>query len=284
LRACTDASIAVGFVREPGTTGGGREPRRFNRAIMLLLSALGLWIVLQALLGTGFGPGLDDLRTAMPILTRGLALTAYISLVSLLVGSGIAAALVVGLTMSLPALKKTLVVWCTLFRGTPMIAQLYLVYYGAGEIHGALAEAHLWWFFRDPLNCVMFTFTLNTAAYQARIVHGAIANLPREQMDAALALGLPRHVTLLRVQLPQALLTALRPLGNEVSKMTKASAVASLVTVLDLLGSAKYLFSITFDFGFYIIAAVLYVLLIGAIRLGLDLIEQRLSRHLQLAR
>jgi polar amino acid transport system permease protein len=72
----------------------------------------------------------------------------------------------------------------------------------------------------------------------------------------------------------------LRPLGNEVTKMTKASAVASLVTVLDLLGSAKYLFSMTFDFDFYILAAVLYVLLIGAMRLGLDTIEQRLSRHL----
>ncbi len=161
-----------------------------------------------------------------------------------------------------------------------MIAQLYFVYYGAGEIHGWLGQIHLWWFFREPLNCVMFTFTLNTAAYQARILHGAIVNLPREQTDAALALGLPRYVMLARVLIPQALLTALRPLGNEVTKMTKASAVASLVTVLDLLGSAKYLFSMTFDFDFYILAAVLYVLLIGAIRLGLDTIEQRLSRHL----
>ena len=83
-----------------------------------------------------------------------------------------------------------------------------------------------------------------------------------------------------RVLLPQALLTALRPLGNELTKMTKASAVASLVTVLDLLGSAKYLFSLTYDFEFYILAAVLYVLLIGAIRLALDVVERQLSRHL----
>jgi polar amino acid transport system permease protein len=172
------------------------------------------------------------------------------------------------------------VIWCTLFRGTPMIAQLYLVYYGAGEIHGWLDRVHLWWFFREPLNCVMFTFVLNTAAYQARILHGAVVNLPREQTDAALALGLPRFVTLLRVLLPQALLTALRPLGNEVTKMTKASAVASLVTVLDLLGTAKALFLETFDFDFYILAAVLYVLLIGGIRLALDAMELRLSRHL----
>ena len=120
-----------------------------------------------------------------------------------------------------------------------MIAQLYLVYYGAGEIHGLLERAHLWWFFREPLNCVMFTFVLNTSAYQARIIHGAVVNLPRELTDAALALALPRHVTLFRILLPQALLTALGRLGNEATKMIKASAVASLVTVLDLLGTAR---------------------------------------------
>ena len=266
--------------REPQVPRDAGQPRRVNRAVMLFLSALCVWIALQALLGTGYGLDKEELLSAIPMLARGLGLTAYISFLSVLLGSVIALALLVGLTMPWPALKKGLVIWCTLFRGTPMIAQLYLVYYGAGEIHGWLDRVHLWWFFREPLNCVMFTFVLNTAAYQARILHGAVVNLPREQTDAALALGLPRFVTLLRVLLPQALLTALRPLGNEVTKMTKASAVASLVTVLDLLGTAKTLFLETFDFDFYILAAVLYVLLIGGIRLALDAMEHRLSRHL----
>jgi polar amino acid transport system permease protein len=265
---------------EPEARPRQSRPWRFNRTVMLFLSALCLWIVLQALLGTGYGPDKDDLIAALPRLARGLGLTAYISFVSVLLGSAIALVLLVGLTMEWPALKRGLVIWCKLFRGTPMIAQLYLVYYGAGELHGWLDQMHLWWFFREPLNCVMFTFTLNTAAYQARILHGAVENLPREQIDAALALALPRSVTLTRVLLPQALLTALRPLGNEVTKMTKASAVASLVTVLDLLGTARTLFSESFDFSFYILAAVLYVLLTGGIRLTLDGIEQRLSRHL----
>ena len=269
-------------MRESDPPRDARGLRRSNRAVALLVSTLGLWIVLQALLGTGYGPDMGELLAAVPLLGKGLALTAFISFVSVLLGSVIATLLLFGLTMPWPALKKALVAWCTLFRGTPMIAQLYFVYFGAGEIHGWLGQIHLWWFFREPLNCVMFTFTLNTAAYQARILHGAIVNLPREQTDAGLALGLPRYVMLARVLIPQALLTALRPLGNEVTKMTKASAVASLVTVLDLLGSAKYLFSMTFDFDFYILAAVLYVLLIGGIRLGLDSIEQRLSRHLMM--
>src|SRR5262249_30227466 len=130
-------------------------------------------------------------------------------------------------------------------------------------------------------DCVILAFTLNTAGYQARILHGAIVNLPREQTQAALALGLPRGVMLRRVLLPQALLTALRPLGNELTKMIKLSAVASLVTVLDLLGTAQYLFRQGFDFGFYVVAAMIYIALVGGIRLALDLVERRLSRHLR---
>ena len=251
-----------------------------NRAAMLGLSLLGLWIVLEVLLGGANGPDFASLLEAAPKLLRGLGLTLYISLISVLIGSVIALILLFGLMLPFPAFRKGLEVWCILFRGTPMIAQLYLVYYGAGEIHRQLDSIHLWWFFRQPLNCVMFTFVLNTSAYQARIIHGAIVNLPRELSDAAAALALPKAITLFRILLPQALLTALRPLGNEATKMIKASAVASLVTVLDLLGTAKALFMEYFDFDFYILAALIYVLLIGGMRLVLDATEKRLSRHL----
>jgi polar amino acid transport system permease protein len=257
----------------------GEESSGYLRAGLLLASALGVGLLLQALLGSN---GIDaaDFAAAAPLLLRGIGLTAFITVVSVLLGSALGAGLLAGLLAPLPPLKAAIRAFCIAFRGTPAIAQLYLIYYGAGEIHGLLSDAHLWWFFRDPLNCVIFTFTLNSAAYQTRILHGALVNLPREQTDAVLSLGLPRRVALLRVLLPQALLTALRPLGNELTKMTKASSVASLVTVLDLLGTAKYLVGQSLDFGFYILAAVLYVLLIGAIRLVVDLIERRLTRHL----
>jgi His/Glu/Gln/Arg/opine family amino acid ABC transporter permease subunit len=77
------------------------------------------------------------------LLGKGLALTAFISFVSVLLGSAIATLLLFGLTMPWPALKKALVAWCTLFRGTPMIAQLYFVYYGARDIQGSLSQIHL---------------------------------------------------------------------------------------------------------------------------------------------
>ena len=267
-------------MRDGAPPVAGTAPRRFNRALVLLISVLCLWMVLQAILGGADGPDFASLFAAAPKLARGFGLTLYISFVSVLIGSAIALLLLVGLMLPWPAFKRGLVLWCILFRGTPMIAQLYLVYYGAGEIHGLLDRAHVWWFFREPLNCVMFTFVLNTSAYQARIIHGAVVNLPRELSDAAAALALPRSVTLLRILLPQAMLTALRPLGNELTKMVKASAVASLVTVLDLLGTAQSLFMESFNFDFYILAAMIYVLLLGAIRLAVDATEKQLSRHL----
>jgi polar amino acid transport system permease protein len=252
---------------------------RLPRALLLAASVVALWFILQALLG-GQGVDLDELRSAAPLLAHGLGLTVMITSVSVTLGGFLAAALCLGLSARSGALRGACRAWCMAFRGTPLVAQLYLVYYGAGEIHDLLSAIHIWWLFREPLACVLITFTLNTGAYQARILHGALMNLPREQTDAALALGLPRRVTLLRVLLPQALLSALRPLGNELTKMTKSSAIASLVTVLDLLGTVKYLFSQTLDFGFYILAAILYILLVGAIRMALDRIERRLSQHL----
>jgi polar amino acid transport system permease protein len=241
--------------RAPSDSGQG-DAGGSLRAGILFASAVGLWLLLQTLLDS---KGIDagELVAAAPLLLHGLGITIYVSVVSVLLGAILGAALVAGLLSTAPAVRKLVQCWCLAFRGTPAIAQLFLVYYGAGEIHRLLGDAHLWWFFRDPLRCVLFTFTLNSAAYQARIVHGALLSLPREQTDAALSLALPRRVALVRVLLPQALLTALRPLGNEITKMTKASAIASLVTVLDLLGTAKYLVSQSLDFGFYILAAVL---------------------------
>jgi len=260
------------------------EPRSdgasgYLRVGLLLASAAGVGLLLELLLGSS-GISEEDFAAAAPLLLKGLGLTVFITVTSVLLGAMAGTGLVAGLLQPWPPLKALIRAFCIAFRGTPAIAQLYLIYYGAGEIHGLLRDAHLWWFFRDPLNCVIFTFTLNSAAYQARIIHGTLVNLPREQTDAALSLGLPRWVALTRVLLPQALLTALRPLGNELTKVTKASSVASLVTVLDLLGTAKYLVGQSLDFGFYILAAVLYVLLIGAIRLAVDAIERQLTRHL----
>ena len=173
--------------------------------------------------------------------------------------------------------------YVTFFRGTPLLCQLYLVYYGAGEIRPSLDSLGLWWFFRDAYFCCLFTFTLNTAAYQSEIMRGALASVSRGQFEAAMALGLSRFATNRRVVWPQAALVAIRPMGNELITVIKASALAAIVTLLDLMGQTRFIFSRTFDFSVYLYCAVLYLMLTEAIRRVLGWVERRSSLHLRAA-
>jgi polar amino acid transport system permease protein len=167
------------------------------------------------------------------------------------------------------------------FRGTPLLAQLFLVYYGAGQFSGELKNLGLWTFFRDPFNCAVFTFSLNTAAYQAEIYRGAIRSVPAGQWEAAMALGLHRFPLIWKVVVPQAAIVALRPIGNEIILMIKASAVASIVTVLDLMGETRRAFSRSYDMTIYLYAAVLYLLMVEAFRRFWNRLDRRLTRHLR---
>jgi polar amino acid transport system permease protein len=167
------------------------------------------------------------------------------------------------------------------FRGTPLLAQLFLVYYGAGQFRPGLESIGLWGFFREAFNCAVFTFTLNTAAYQAEIYRGAIRSVAVGQWEAARALGLGRMPILARVVLPQAAVIALRPLGNEIILMIKGSAVASIVTVHELMGQTERAFSRSFDMAIYLYAAVLYLIIVEAIRRLWSRLENRLTRHLR---
>ena len=168
------------------------------------------------------------------------------------------------------------------FRGTPLLAQLFLVYYGGGALRPALDAVGLWWFFRDAWYCTLFTFTLNTAAYQAEIFRGSIQAVPRGQREAAAALGLHRGLTFFKIVLPQALITGLRPLGNEFILMIKASAVAALITVYDLMGVTRLVFARSYNFEVYLWAAVLYLAMVEIIRRLWDHAERRLTRHLRM--
>ncbi|APF37093.1 ABC transporter permease [Chelatococcus daeguensis] len=167
------------------------------------------------------------------------------------------------------------------FRGTPLLAQVFLVYYGAGQLRDAFEAVGLWTLFRDAWFCALLTFTLNTAAYQAEILRGGIRAVPGGQREAAFALGLPRWLTFGKVVLPQALVTALRPLGNELILMIKASAIVSLITIYDVMGVTRLAFSRSFDFQVYLWAAALYLILVEGVRRLWAVAERRLTRHLK---
>ncbi len=133
-----------------------------------------------------------------------------------------------------------------------------------------------------PWNCAVFTFALNTAAYQvAEILRGAIQSVAKGQWEASEALGLKRIQAFRKIILPQALIVALRPYGNEIILMIKGSAIVAIITVLDLMGETRRAFSRTYDFQTYIWAAIFYLIMVEALRIGWDRLERRLTRHLK---
>lgn len=176
--------------------------------------------------------------------------------------------------------SKAALCYVTFFRGTPLLAQLYLVYYGAGQIRPELQSIGLWLFFREAFFCCIFAFTLNTAAYQSEIMRGALASVAKGQIEAAAALGLSKYAIARHVVWPQAILVAIRPLGNELITVIKASALAAIVTLLDLMGQTRFVFARTFDFSVYLYCALIYLAMTETIRRILLVVEARFSRHL----
>lgn len=212
----------------------------------------------------------------------GLWLTFQLVAISVVLGFALAVGLAVARLYGPGWTKGTINGYTTFFRGTPLLCQLFLVYYGLGQFRLFWQDVGLWWFFREPFYCAVFTFTINTAAYQAEILRGAIQSIPRGQFEGALALGLHRWSSLRHIILPQAMILALRPLGNELIVMIKVSAIASLVTLFDLMGATRLAFARSFDLSIYLYAALIYLALTEIIRRVWDRLELRLTRHMAL--
>ena len=223
----------------------------------------------------------DLLERYGPRFIDGLLVTGKLVAISFTLGA------ILGLLLALGRLSKSRLLrgftggYIYFFRGSPLLAQLFLLYYGLGSFKGLWQDLGLWWFFRDAWFCTLLAFTLNTAAYQAEILRGAMLAVAQGQREACKALSLSRWTTFRKIILPQSLVVAIGPLGNELILMIKASAIASLVTIYDLMGVTKLAFSRSFDFQIYLWAAVLYLLIVEVVRRSLKAIEGRLGRHLQ---
>ncbi|MBO0345058.1 ABC transporter permease [Roseibium sp. CAU 1637] len=211
----------------------------------------------------------------------GIWTTIQIVVISLAIGSLLSLPIAAGRSSKRKIFFLPAYAYVYIFRGTPLLAQTFLIYYGAGSFRPELQEIGLWWFFRDAWYCVIFAFSLNTSAYQAEILRGAIQSVPKGQWEGAQALGLSRPIIFWKIILPQALMVSLRPYGNEIILMVKGSAIASIVTVFDLMGETRRAFSRSFDFQAYIWAAVFYLLIVEILRQIWDRLERRLTRHLQ---
>ncbi|WP_346912853.1 ABC transporter permease [uncultured Roseibium sp.] len=215
-----------------------------------------------------------------PEYVDGFIVTIQIVGLSLLIGAALSVPIALARSSKSRILSGLAYGYVYFFRGTPLLAQTFLIYYGAGSFREALDNVGLWWFFRDATYCVIFAFSLNTSAYQAEILRGAIENVPRGQWEGGKALGLSKPVIFFKIILPQALMVALRPYGNEIILMIKGSAIAAIVTIYDIMGETRRAYSRSYDFQAYIWAAVLYLLLVETLRRVWDKLEIRLTRHL----
>ncbi|MBU3059656.1 ABC transporter permease [Pseudomonas indica] len=162
------------------------------------------------------------------------------------------------------------------FRGTPLLVQLFLVYYGVAQFE-AIRQGPLWPYLRDPYWCAVLTLTLHTAAYIAEILRGAIQAVPHGEVEAARALGMSRVQALLHVILPRAARIGLPAYSNEVILMLKASALASTITLLELTGMARTIIARTYlPVEIFFAAGMFYLLAAYVLVRGFRLLEQRL--------
>lgn len=214
-----------------------------------------------------------------PRMADGFAVTLELALGSVAFALLLSVPAALGRVFASKPVSAGLFAYTYVFRATPLLAQLFLIYYGSAQFQASLSAAGLWWLFRDPFFCSLFTFTLNTAAYQTEIFAGAIRSVPAGQIEAARAAAMPPALMARRIILPQAAGLALRPFGNELIMMVKASALASVVTVYDLLATAKLAFQRTYDFQPYLAAALVYVLTVEIIRRLWNVLDKRLNRH-----
>lgn len=255
------------FVRESGRVG----------LILLAVWALAA-VLLVAYLVRVWNPGL--VATYGPVYLRGLWTTVSLVAISFLVGALVSIPLAAARLSKNGLARHAAFGFISFFRGTPLIAQIFLVYYGFGSFRPQFEAVGLWWFFREAWYCAIFSIALNTAAYQTEILQGAVRSVPKGQWEGARSLGLPTFVILRKIVFPQAMIVALRPYANEIVLLVKASAIVAIITVFDLFGETRRAFSRTFDFQTYIWAAIFYLVLVEALRNATAWVERRLTRHL----
>jgi polar amino acid transport system permease protein len=218
---------------------------------------------------------------SIPQLLVGMWMTVKLVALALALGICLAVPLALGRVSKNPFLWMPVYSFIFVFRGTPLLVQIFIVYYGLGQFE-AVRESIVWPFFKEAYWCAIFTFTLNTSAYTAEILRGAIQAVPHGEVEAARALGMPRLLMLRRIIVPRAFRLALPAYGNEIILMLKGSALASTITLLDLTGIARVIVARTFaPYELFIMAAIMYLVLTLLIVRALKYAEWRLSPHLR---
>ncbi|MCD5996704.1 ABC transporter permease [Pseudomonas sp. CDFA 602] len=212
----------------------------------------------------------------MPRLAQGATLT--LELVAIAVIAGLIIAIPIGIARSSRhfPVRALPYAYIFVFRGTPLLVQLFLVYYGLAQFD-AVREGPLWPYLRDPFWCAVITMTLHTAAYIAEILRGAIQAVPAGEVEAARALGMSKWKALFYIVLPRAARIGLPAYSNEVILMLKASALASTVTLLELTGMARTIIARTYlPVEIFFAAGMFYLVMAFVLVQGFRLLEKLL--------
>ncbi len=221
------------------------------------------------------------LQENYPIFLEGLQNTVILVLASLAIGLLIAIPLAVLRNSGKWFVELPIRAFVYFFRGTPLLIQMFLVYYGFGQFD-LIKDSFLWPFFREAYFCALFAFTLNTGAYTVEIISGAIKATAHGEVEAALAAGMSKMMMLRRIILPSAFRRALPAYSNEIIFMLHGSSLASVITIVDITGAARIVNSRYYSpYEAFLSAAVLYLGLTFVIVFLIKRLEKRWFAHLQ---
>ena len=218
---------------------------------------------------------LDFISEHFPRLLKATKLTIQLTCLSLFFG------IFVGVFFAILRTSKNKILffisyyYSYVFRGTPLLVQIFIIYFGLGQVEW-IRESFLWIFLKEPYSCAILAFTLNTGAYSSEIFRSAFETVNKGVLEAAEGLGLNKITIFLKIKLPIAIRQSLPAYGNEMILMLKGTSLASTVTLLDLTGVAKHIISTTFrPVEVFIVAGSIYLIMTFVIHNLIKLLEKK---------
>ena len=214
---------------------------------------------------------------SFPKLLNAAVVTLKLLSVSLIVG------LFIGLLFAILRLNKNIFInkfaygYSYVFRGTPLLVQIFIIYFGLGQIE-SLRSSFLWAILKEPYWCAIIAFALNTGAYTSEILRSAFQTIKPGIIEAGKSVGLSNKIIFYKVQIPIAIRQSLPAYGNEIILMLKGTSLASTVTLMDLTGVAKYIISTTFKpIEVFIVAGGIYLFMTFIIHNVIKFLEKKYS-------
>ncbi|NEI74017.1 ABC transporter permease subunit [Rhizobium lusitanum] len=215
------------------------------------------------------------------LFARGLLNTLILFVVTATVGGIVALPLGVARAYRVPVLSPIILCYTYVFRGTPLLVQTYMLYYGAGELD-FVRDSAVWPMLREAWGCAFIAFSINTAAYVTEIICAGIRAVPSGEVEAAKACGMRALTRLRRILLPRAFRIMLPTYSNELIFALQATVVASTITIIDVLGAGRTLNGMYYlAYEGFLTAAVIYVCLTFGLARLFAFLEARLNHHLR---